>query len=88
MAAGRGVPAGVFGVNSHPYGDSSIRPDVFIDVTRHYEAKVRAHQSIATQGQHVGWGQKRIEGHCGIFAGTSYAEASHTRFLWQSPGQS
>ena len=68
---------GVFGVNAHVYGDHA-RPDVFIDVTRHFEAKVRAHQSISTQGQHIGWGQKRIEGiegHCGIFAGTSYAEA-------------
>ena len=69
---------GVFGVNASPFADQHLRPDVFVDVTRHYRAKVRAHQRIATQGQHIGWGQKRIEGiegHCGIFAGTSYAEA-------------
>ena len=68
---------GVFGVRTDPYVEP-LRPDVYVDVTRHYEAKVRAHQSIETQGQHVGWGQKRlegIEGHCGIFAGVSYAEA-------------
>jgi len=49
-----------------------------VDVTKHVEAKVRAHQFIQTQGQHRGWGQKRIEaieGHLGVFAGTSYAEA-------------
>lgn len=69
---------GVFGVNSHAYGNPNMRVDLFVDVTKHAEAKVRAHQFIATQGQNVGWGQKRIEGiegHLGIFAGTSYAEA-------------
>ena len=58
------------GINTHN--------ERLLDVTKHYKAKVRAHQYIATQGQHIGWGQKRlegIEGHCGIFAGTSYAEA-------------
>ena len=69
---------GVFGVNTHAYGNLNMRVDLFVDVTKHAEAKVRAHQFIATQGQNVGWGQKRIEGiegHLGIFAGTSYAEA-------------
>ena len=52
--------------------------DVFVGVTKHVEPKVKAHQFITTQGQHVGWGKNRIEGiegHCGIFSGTSYAEA-------------
>ena len=69
---------GVFGINTSPFSSHQTRVDVFVDVTKHVEAKVKAHQFITTQGQHVGWGQKRIEGiegHCGIFAGTSYAEA-------------
>lgn len=69
---------GVYGVNVSLSGPSNLRPDIFIDVTKHYKAKVKAHQSIESQGQHIGWGQKRIEGiegHCGIFAGVSYAEA-------------
>lgn len=69
---------GVFGANVYRSGNLHRQVDVFVEVTKHYEAKVRAHQFIATQGQHVGWGQKRfesIEGHLGIFAGVSYAEA-------------
>ncbi len=69
---------GVYGVNAYALSDNSMRPDVFVDVTKHYKAKVQAHQHIASQGQNIGWGQKRIEaieGHCGIFAGVSYAEA-------------
>ena len=68
----------VYGVNTSLFGPDNTRPDLFVDVTKHYKAKVKAHQSIASQGQDVGWGQKRIEGiegHCGIFASTSYAEA-------------
>ena len=68
---------GCFGVNNNLFHSQQTRVDVFVDVTKHVEAKVKAHQFITTQGQHVGWGQKRIEGiegHCGIFAGTSYAE--------------
>lgn len=69
---------GVRGVNTHAFGNQQARPDVFIEVTKHVEAKVRAHQFITTQGQNVGWGQKRIEtieGHLGMFADASYAEA-------------
>ena len=68
---------GVRGVTSGPFGNESTRVDVFIDVTKHVEAKVKAHQFISTQGQDLGWGQKRIEGiegHAGIFSGVSYAE--------------
>ena len=67
---------GEFGVKHGPFG-SHMRVDVFVDVTKHVEAKARAHQFIATQGQNVGWGQKRVEaveGHAGIFSRTSYAE--------------
>lgn len=69
---------GVFGVDYDGLGQRKLRPDVYVDVTKHYRAKVRAHQAIATQGQNIGWGQKRleaIEGHVGVFAGASYAEA-------------
>jgi LmbE family N-acetylglucosaminyl deacetylase len=69
---------GTYGINTSPFGNRHARVDVFVDVTKHYEAKVRAHQYIVSQGQNIGWGQKRIEGiegHAGIFAGTSYAEA-------------
>ena len=71
---------GVRGINSSPSGiyNKYERVDVFIDVTKHVEAKVRAHQLLASQGQDRSWGQKRveaIEGHAGIFAGVPYAEA-------------
>ncbi len=69
---------GVYGVNAHPFRSPNLPVDLFVDVTNHVEAKVRAHQFIESQGQHRGWGQKRIEaieGHLGVFAGTSYAEA-------------
>jgi LmbE family N-acetylglucosaminyl deacetylase len=69
---------GTFGVTTGPFSNHYERISVAVDVTRHVEAKVRAHQFIATQGQNVGWGQKRIEGiegHVGIFSGVSYAEA-------------
>ena len=69
---------GHYPIGTSPFGRQHARVDVFVDVTKHYEAKVRAHQFITTQGTNVGWGQKRlegIEGHAGIFAGCSYAEA-------------
>ncbi len=69
---------GVRGVNVGVFGNLHARPDVLVDVTKHVEAKVRAHQFITTQGQNIGWGQKRIEaieGHVGVMACASYAEA-------------
>ena len=68
---------GVFGARAALFTNQHRRVDVFVDVTKYVEAKVKAHQFLATQGQDRGWGQKRIkgiEGHAGIFARTSYAE--------------
>ncbi len=74
---------GVFGINAALFTRQHRRVDVFVDVTKHVEAKVKAHQFLASQGQDRGWGQKRfeaIEGHAGMFAGASYAEC-FARFM-------